>query len=107
MSDVGTAPVGVDDILAALAEPTRLRIVEMLAHEELCVCHLTSELYLSQPLVSHHLRVLRQVGLVEGERHRYWTYYRLRTDALRRAGAQLCRLAESAPPAAGRRRPCP
>ena len=68
--------------LIALADPLRWRIVELLEREELCVCHLVDELDVAQPLVSHHLKVLRDAGLVVGERCRYWTYYRLVPDAL-------------------------
>ena len=53
------------DALKAVAEPMRWRIVELLAAEELCVCHLVEELDVPQPLVSHHLRVLRDAGLVD------------------------------------------
>ena len=70
------------DAVKALAEPMRWRIVELLATEELCVCHLVEELDVPQPLVSHHLRVLREAGLVESSKFRYWTYYRLRTGPL-------------------------
>lgn len=101
-----TSEVRVDDVLTAIAEPTRLRMVEILAREELCVCHLTGELDLAQPLVSHHLRVLRAAGVVEGERHRYWTYYRLRPEALAVVAEHLGRLAESVVPRGERRRPC-
>jgi arsenate reductase len=66
----------------ALAEPLRWRIVELLATEQLCVAHLAEELHVTQPLVSHHLKVLRQAGLISSERYRYWTYYRLRPTAL-------------------------
>jgi ArsR family transcriptional regulator len=99
---------GVDapTVLRALADPVRVRIVELLAREQLCVCHLTEELDAAQPLVSHHLKVLRAAGLVEGERWRYWTYYRLRPDALRAVAATLEGLATSAPTAAQDRRPC-
>ena len=69
-------------LLMALAEPNRWRIVELLSCEELCVCHLAEDLDLAQPLVSHHLKVLRDAGLVESEKHRQWTYYRLRRDVL-------------------------
>ena len=72
-------------MLKALAEPLRWRIVTALAVEELCVCHLTEDLDVPQPLISHHLRVLRDVGIVESEKWRYWTYYRLRPAASRRA----------------------
>ena len=68
--------------LRALAEPMRWRIVELLADEELCVYHIVEELGVAQPLVSHHLRILRDAGLVDTERYRYWTYYRLRPEAL-------------------------
>jgi ArsR family transcriptional regulator len=92
--------------LRALADPLRARIVELLADEQLCVCHLTEELDAAQPLVSHHLKVLRDAGLVEGERFRYWTYYRLRTDALRAVAGGLERLADVAPTGTAERRPC-
>jgi ArsR family transcriptional regulator, arsenate/arsenite/antimonite-responsive transcriptional repressor len=96
------------EVLRALADPVRERIVELLADEQLCVCHLTEELDLAQPLVSHHLKILREAGLVEGERWRYWTYYRLRPDALRALAAQLESLGAGACDAAdtSARRPC-
>ena len=90
----------------ALADPLRTRIVELLATEQLCVCHLTEELDVAQPLVSHHLKVLREAGLVESERWRYWTYYRLRPDALRVLAVRLESLAASAPTDTHERRPC-
>jgi len=90
--------------LRALAEPIRWRIVELLGVEELCVCHLVEELDIPQPLVSHHLKVLRDAGLVDSERFRYWTYYRLRTDALADLTRAVARVADGAP--TGRRRPC-
>ena len=95
-----------DPALAALAEPMRWCIVELLAAEELCVCHLVEHLDASQSLVSHHLRVLREAGLVDSERYRYWTYYRLRPAALSALAEHLGRLAEDAPPSGSRRRPC-
>ena len=93
-------------VLKAVAEPVRWRILEELAVEELCVCHLVELLAVPQPLISHHLRVLRDAGLVDTERHRYWTYYRLRPGALATAGARLTALADHTPPAGERRRPC-
>jgi ArsR family transcriptional regulator, arsenate/arsenite/antimonite-responsive transcriptional repressor len=66
----------------ALADPTRLAIVNQLASsEECCVCQLES-LGLSQPTVSHHLKILREAGLVEGERRGTWVYYRLVPEAV-------------------------
>jgi arsenate reductase (thioredoxin) len=69
-------------VLRALADPTRLEMCRRLAFEELCVCHLVEDLGLSQPLVSHHLKALREAGLVESRRVSYWTYYQLTPQAL-------------------------
>lgn len=94
------------DEVRVLAEPLRWRIVELLAAEELCVCHLVEMLDASQSLISHHLRVLRDAGVVEAERFRYWTYYRLRPDVLLLVAERLTELARGAPASGGRRRPC-
>ncbi len=93
-------------LLKVLAEPLRWRIVELLAEEELCVCHLVESLAVAQPLVSHHLRLLRDAEVVETSRHRYWTYYRLRPEVLAALAQALNALAETAPPPGRRRRPC-
>jgi ArsR family transcriptional regulator len=61
----------------ALADPTRLSIVRELAAGEVCACDLTSCCDVSQPTVSHHLRTLREAGVVEAERRGTWIYYRL------------------------------
>jgi ArsR family transcriptional regulator, arsenate/arsenite/antimonite-responsive transcriptional repressor len=62
----------------ALADPTRLAIVNRLAGAgEVCVCAFVDDLGLSQPTISHHLRVLREAGLVEARRRGTWGYYRL------------------------------
>jgi ArsR family transcriptional regulator len=90
----------------AAAESLRWRILVALAREELCVCHLTEDLGVAQPLISHHLRVLRDAGLVESQKWRYWTYYRLNPDAIRELGAQLVCMADSAPAPAADRRAC-
>ena len=90
----------------ALGDPIRWQIVGLLAREQLCVCHLVDELGIVQPLVSHHLRALREAGLVETERYSYWTYYRLNSAAL---GA-LQRGVSAVASTTGRtlrRRPCP
>ena len=99
--DVDAAP-----LLKVLAEPMRWQIVAALAHEELCVCHLVEELGAPQPLVSHHLRVLREAGVVECEKWRYWTYYRLRPDAIAGLAERLAELVESTPAPTSQRRPC-
>ena len=70
-------------VFKALADPTRVSIVNRLASgEECCVCDLTDAFALSQPTVSHHLRILRDAGLVEAERRGTWAYYRLVPDAI-------------------------
>jgi ArsR family transcriptional regulator len=95
-----------DDVVSALADGRRRRIVELLAAEELCVCHLVEELGIAQPLVSHHLRVLREAGLVDSERYRYWTYYRLRPRALVDLAERLSAVAGQALRQGRQRRPC-
>ena len=68
----------------ALADPTRVAIVNRLAAaDEVCVCDLNSAFALSQPTISHHLRILREAGLVESSRRGTWAYYRLVPDAVR------------------------
>ncbi len=94
------------DVLKALAEPRRWRIVELLSCEELCVCHIAEELDVPQPLVSHHLRVLRDAGLVDSEKDRQWTYYRLRHEVLEALGAQLATVTSCCPVPGEKRRPC-
>ena len=83
------------ELARALGDPLRWRIIELLAAEQLCVAHLAEELQTAQPLVSHHLKVLRAAGLVDTDRYRYWTYYRLRPAALVRLAATLGVVARS------------
>jgi ArsR family transcriptional regulator, arsenate/arsenite/antimonite-responsive transcriptional repressor len=67
----------------ALADPTRVAIVNRLAAGgEVCVCDLVASFDLSQPTISHHLRLLRDAGLVSSERRGTWAYYRLVPEAL-------------------------
>jgi len=67
----------------ALADPTRVAIVNSLAAaEEVCVCNLTATFDLSQPTISHHLKLLREAGLVESTRRGTWAYYRLVPEAI-------------------------
>jgi arsenate reductase len=90
------APVPLE-VARAVGEPLRWRILELLAKEQLCVAHLTEELAAAQPLISHHLKVLREAGLVETDRYRYWTYYRLHPNALTVLSERLRELAREAP----------
>lgn len=76
-----------DDVklLQALAEPTRLAIVRQLANDgEVCACDFTDCCGVSQPTVSHHLKVLREAGVVSCERRGNWIYYRLEAKAASR-----------------------
>src|ERR687884_252260 len=67
----------------ALADPTRVAIVNRLAAaDEVCVCDFTAAFELSQPTISHHLRILREAGLVESSRRGTWAYYRLVPEAI-------------------------
>ena len=75
-------------LLAALADPTRLAIIRQLAGEtETCACDFTSCCDVGQPTVSHHLRVLREAGLVTSERRGQWIFYRLSPETAERLGA--------------------
>jgi ArsR family transcriptional regulator len=64
-------------LFRALGDETRLRIVALLSHGELCVCHLEKALDLSQPNVSRQLGILRAAGVVDGRRDGSWMYYAL------------------------------
>jgi len=70
----------------ALSDPVRLRLLSLIAsHQDgkACVCELTVAFEVSGPTISHHLRVLREAGLIDGERRGTWIYYRILPDALR------------------------
>jgi ArsR family transcriptional regulator len=71
-------------LLRALADPTRLSMLELLlrAHGSLCACDIESRFELSQPTVSHHLRLLRQAGLVRAQRRGTWMHYELEPAGL-------------------------
>ena len=72
-------------LLTALADPTRLAIVELLTKQDRCVCHLVELLELKQSVVSHHLGVLRHSGVVSAYPHptdRRWQYYHLEREVL-------------------------
>lgn len=69
-------------LLRALADPQRLRVVEALAAGERCVCDLTSELGLAQSRLSFHLKVMKAAGLISARPQGRWVYYRLQPAAL-------------------------
>jgi ArsR family transcriptional regulator len=69
----------------ALADPTRVAIVNRLSTaDEVCVCDLTAAFNLSQPTISHHLRILRSAGLIDVEPRGTWAYYRVVPEAIAR-----------------------
>jgi ArsR family transcriptional regulator len=83
-------------VIDLLADPVRAQIVTVLSRGPACVCHLVEDLNLKQPNVSNHVRVLRQAGLITGEKRGKFTFYHLNTEALDAAANHLSRLADSA-----------
>src|SRR3954451_3311133 len=76
----------------AVGDPVRLRLLSMIASArtgEVCVCDLTADFELSGPTISHHLKVLREAGLVDSDRRGTWVYYRLIPAALAVMGGVL------------------
>lgn len=74
----------------ALGDPVRLRLASLIASRpEVCVCDLTGEFDLGAPTISHHLRVLREAGLVQSVRRGTWVHYSIRHDALTRLSGLL------------------
>src|SRR3712207_1545709 len=79
-------------LLKALADPVRLRLVSLVAaHDggEACVCDLNDAFDLSQPTISHHLKVLHEAGLLDREKRGVWVYYRVAARALADLGTLL------------------
>ncbi|MDN3356722.1 metalloregulator ArsR/SmtB family transcription factor [Actinomadura sp. DC4] len=79
-------------LFKALADPVRLRLLSMIGcHEggEACVCDLTGAFALTAPTISHHLKVLKQAGLIDSERRGTWVYYWIEPTALSRLSAIL------------------
>ena len=71
-------------VFKALGDPVRLRLAALIASRpEVCVCDLQTHFTLSGPTISHHLKVLREAGLIGGERRGTWVYYWINPDALR------------------------
>ncbi|MEU4209956.1 metalloregulator ArsR/SmtB family transcription factor [Streptomyces sp. NPDC026206] len=95
-----TAPLGDEQavepakVFKALGDPVRLRLLSMIASREggeVCVCELTPAFELSQPTISHHLKLLRQAGLIDCERRGTWVYYWLLPETTDRLAALLTR----------------
>ncbi|MEU2627434.1 MULTISPECIES: ArsR/SmtB family transcription factor [Kitasatospora] len=94
------------DVLRVLADPLRMRIVQLLAREALCTTHLVAETGARQTNLSNHLKLLRDAGLVDTEPCGRFTYYSLRPEALEALAGDLAGLAATAREAAGRKRSC-
>ncbi|MET4922684.1 metalloregulator ArsR/SmtB family transcription factor [Streptomyces sp. PSRA5] len=95
-----TAPLAEDQavelakMFKALGDPVRLRLLSMIASRdggEICVCDLTPAFDLSQPTISHHLKLLRQAGLIDCERRGTWVYYWLLPETTDRLAGLLTR----------------
>ena len=79
-------------LFKAIADPVRLRLLSLIASHaggEACVCDLTGAFELTGPTISHHLKVLRESGLITGERRGTWVYYRVHPEVLARLSAVL------------------
>jgi len=79
-------------LLKALADPVRLRLMSLVASHpggEACVCDLADAFDLSQPTISHHLKVLHESGLLDRDKRGVWVYYRARADSLASLGALI------------------
>jgi ArsR family transcriptional regulator len=84
--------VDLSRLFKAMADPVRLRLLSLIASHaggEACVCDLTDAFELTAPTISHHLKVLREAGLITGERRGTWVYYRVHPEVLARLSAVL------------------
>jgi ArsR family transcriptional regulator len=89
-------PTAVLGVFQALADENRLRIIEVLQGGERCVCDLQSSLDLGQSLLSHHLRVLREAGLVRSRKEGRWVHYALSDEVLNMAEEWISETRETA-----------
>jgi ArsR family transcriptional regulator len=92
--------VAVAAVFKALSDPVRLRLLSLIASHtggEACVCDLTPAFDVSEPTISHHLKVLREAGLVASERRASWVYYRVLPESLAGLAALLDATVVAAP----------
>lgn len=94
-------------MIRLLADPLRAQIVDLLAGGPACTCHLVTDTGAKQPTVSHHLRVLREAGLIVAEPRGRYTYYRLVPETIETTADRLTVLADEARANACVRRDCP
>jgi ArsR family transcriptional regulator len=86
-------------VFKAMGDPVRLRLLSLIASHaggEACVCDLSDVFELTGPTISHHLKVLREAGLITGDRRGTWIYYRVQPDALRMASTVLTPVTKTA-----------
>jgi ArsR family transcriptional regulator len=90
-----TTPPRTDSVACcrALSDDTRFRILEVLVGKETCVCELVEQLDVAQPLLSHHLKTLKEAGLVRARKRGRWMFYSLDPDVLDATAGALARLA--------------
>lgn len=84
------------NLLKTLADENRFQIVELLLKSDLCVGALARILKISEPAVSQHLKILREAGLIRGEKRGYWTHYRVERELLQKTARHLHVLSETA-----------
>jgi ArsR family transcriptional regulator len=94
-------------LFGLLADPLRLQIVELLAAEQQCTCHLIEQTGAKQTTISHHLRILREGGAVDTEQVGRFTWYRLRPEVLHLLADSLTGLTSQAQHAGRNRLTCP
>jgi len=86
----------------ALGQTTRLKIIFLLAEQELCVCELEEILQISQPAVSQHLRILKDAELVEEERRGQWSFYSLNRETINKELGEFLTVIEHGPQTSGK-----
>jgi len=77
MSDFGPKTASLETLFRALADPTRLRLLNLISEKEICVCYFTQVIGAPQPKISRHLAYLRRAGIVAARREGKWMHYRL------------------------------
>ncbi len=80
------------NVFKALSDPTRIRIIKLLQKRPMCVCELTSILGVGQPTVSHHLRILRDAGVLDSIRNGLWVEYEISKEKHNKYAADLLKL---------------
>ena len=93
-------------MLRAMSDPKRLRIVDMLSCGELCACKIQEEFHITQPTLSHDMKVLSEAGIVKQKREGKNIYYSLNNEALTAMHQTLCQMFEDKPDCICRQKSC-